>query len=108
MLNNYVQLVVVLFFTTYYLQQAAAVAGVVAGLLIKPGSNVTDFAKLANWYWKSCKFSFIDNVVSWFPTNIVHSMDTANMLQIIVFCVFLGVAMLALGDRVASIAKIFD
>jgi len=94
----------------YYLlsSAAAAVAGVVAGLLIKPGSNVTDFAKLANGTGKAVKFSFIDNVVSWFPTNIVHSMDTANMLQIIVFCVFLGVAMLALGDRVASIAKIFD
>ena len=44
----------------YYLlsSAAAAVAGVVAGLLVKPGSNVTDFAKLANGAGKAVKFSF--------------------------------------------------
>ena len=33
-------------------------------------------------------------------------MANANMLQIIIFCIFLGVALLALGDRVSTIKKL--
>ena len=53
-------------------------------------------------------YSFIDNVISWFPTNIVESMANANMLQIIVFCLFLGVALLALGDKAKTVIRFID
>lgn len=85
----------------------AAVFGTVAALITKPGSNATDFANiLTEEAGKAVEFNFIKNVVSWFPTNIVEAMANANMLQIIIFCIFLGVALLALGDRVSTIKKI--
>ena len=85
----------------------AAVFGTVAALITKPGSNATDFANiLTEEAGKAVEFNFIKNVVSWFPTNIVEAMANANMLQIIIFCIFLGVALLALGDRVSTIKKL--
>ena len=53
-------------------------------------------------------YSFIDNMVAWIPENIVDAMATANMLQIIVFAIFLGVALLSLGDRVGIFIKFMD
>jgi Na+/H+-dicarboxylate symporter len=91
----------------YYLcsTAAAAVLGVTASMITQPGKNITDFASMAGDAADAVEFSFIDNVVSWFPTNIVDAMANANMLQIIVFCLFLGVALLALGDKAATIVK---
>ena len=84
----------------------AAVFGTVAALITKPGQNATDFANiLSGDAGSAVEFNFIKNVVSWFPTNIVEAMANANMLQIIVFCLFLGVALLALGDRVSVIKQ---
>ena len=84
----------------------AAVFGTVAALITKPGSNATDFANvLTEEAGSAVEFNFIKNVVSWFPTNIVESMANANMLQIIIFCIFLGCALLALGDRANVIKK---
>lgn len=92
----------------YVLSSAvAAVFGTVAALITKPGQNATDFANiLTGEAAKAAEFDFIKNVVSWFPTNIIESMANANMLQIIVFCLFLGVALLALGDKVEIVKKL--
>lgn len=94
----------------YYLisTACAAVLGVCAALITQPGKEVTDFMALAGQAAGSVKYNFIDNVVSWFPTNILQSMVEANMLQIIVFCLFLGVALLALGDKVKTIVKFIE
>ena len=76
----------------------AAICGVIGGLIVQPGRGTTEFLATAEAA-EAQSYSFIDNVISWFPTNIVESMANANMLQIIVFCLFLGVALLALGAR---------
>ena len=84
----------------------AAVFGTVAALITKPGSNAKDFANvLTEEAGSAVEFNFIKNVVSWFPTNIVEAMANANMLQIIIFCIFLGCALLALGERANFIKK---
>ena len=92
----------------YYLVSSAAAAafGVVGGLITQPGRSVTDFSWLAAEAAEGSDFSFIDNVVSWFPTNIIQSMANANMLQIIIFCLFLGVALLALGERASGVIRL--
>ncbi|MCD8368992.1 MAG: dicarboxylate/amino acid:cation symporter [Clostridiales bacterium] len=87
---------------------AAAVFGVTAAMITQPGRDVTDFSAMAGEAAESAQFNFIDNVVSWFPTNIVDAMANANMLQIIVFCLFLGVALLALGDKAAHITRFIE
>lgn len=84
-----------------------ALLGVCAGLLTRVGAGTTEFLSTAEAA-EAANYSFIDNVVSWFPTNIVESMVNASMLQIIVFCLFLGVALLALGEKVASVVKFID
>lgn len=89
----------------YYLcsTAAAAVFGVAAALMTQPGREVTDFAAMAGEAAQSAEYNFIANVVTWFPTNIIQSMADANMLQIIVFCLFLGVALLALGEKAKTL-----
>ncbi len=85
----------------------AAIFGMVGGLIVQPGKGVTDLLTGVE-ATEAQEYSFIDNVISWFPTNIVESMVNANMLQIIVFCLFLGVALLALGDKAKTLIKVID
>jgi len=85
----------------------ASVIGVVLGLIFQPGKGTTEFLSSVVAA-EAAQYSFIDNVVSWVPTNIFEAMATANMLQIIMFCLFLGVALLALGDKVSSLVNVID
>lgn len=85
----------------------AAIVGLVTALIVQPGKGTTDFLAGAEAA-EAASYSFINNVVSWFPTNIVESMANANLLQIICFTIFLGVALLALGDRVRTVVKFID
>ncbi len=86
----------------------ASIFGMVGGLIAQPGKGVTDLLTGVEATTEAQEYSFIDNVISWFPTNIVESMANADMLQIIVFCLFLGVALLALGDKAKTLIKVID
>jgi Na+/H+-dicarboxylate symporter len=66
----------------------SAVVGILAGFIIRPGTGTTEFLNTAEVV-ESVPYSFIDNVVSWVPDNVVQAMATANMLQIIFFAIFL-------------------
>jgi len=85
----------------------ASAVGVAAALIVQPGRGTTEFLAPAEAA-EASTYSFIDNVVGCFPTNIVESMYNANLLQIIVFTLFLGISLLALGDRVSGLVKIID
>ena len=93
----------------YYVASSAAasVFGVIGGLITQPGKNITDFA-LVGEAAEAADFSMIDNIISWFPSNIVKAMAEGNMIQIIVFCLFLGVALLALGEKASMVIKFID
>ena len=43
--------------------------------------------------------SVLDTIIDMFPTNVFQSFVNGNMLQIIVFAVFLGIALIMLGDK---------
>lgn len=83
----------------------ATAIGVIAALIVQPGSGTTEFLAEAA---EASTYSFVDNIINWFPTNIVESMYNADLLQIIVFTLFLGVALLALGDRVSGLVRFID
>lgn len=85
----------------------AAGIGVIAGFIVQPGKGTTEFLAGAEAA-ESASYNFIDNVIEWFPTNIVEAMVNANMLQIIVFSLFLGIALLALGKKVEGLVKLID
>lgn len=85
----------------------AAAVGVITALIVKPGQGTTEFlvdAKSAS----SVSYSFVDNIVGWFPTNVFEAFVSGNLLQIIVFCLFLGVALLTLGDKVSGLVGIIE
>lgn len=78
-----------------------------AALIVQPGRGTTEFLA-KNVEVKAASYSFINNVINWFPTNIVESLVKGDMLQIIVFCMFLGIALLALGKRVEKLVQLID
>ena len=84
-----------------------ACIGVLAGFIVQPGRGTTEFLD-ASAEVESVSYSFIDNIISWVPENIVQSMQEANMLQIIIFAIFLGVALLALGQKAELLIKVID
>ena len=84
---------------------AASIFGVIGGMITQPGKNVSDFV-LSGEATEASDFDMVENIISWFPDNIVKAMVDANMIQIIVFCLFLGVALLALGDQASTFVKI--
>ncbi len=85
----------------------SAAVGILAGFIIRPGTGTTEFLNTAEVV-ESVPYSFIDNVVSWVPDNVVQAMATANMLQIIFFAIFLGVALLSLGEKVKPMISLID
>lgn len=84
-----------------------ALVGVVAGVLTGIGSGSREFIDESVPVAKA-SFSFVDNVVAWFPENVVEAMANANMVQIIVFSLFLGVALLSLGEKVRRVTALID
>lgn len=84
----------------------AAAIGIIAGLIFQPGTGTTEFLN-TEAVVESVSYNFIDNVVSWVPDNIIQAMSTANMLQIIFFAIFLGVALLSLGEKVKLLISFF-
>ena len=81
--------------------------GIAAAAAVGLGKGTTEFLDPSAQV-DSVSYNFIDNVISWFPENIVDAMVNANMLQIIVFSLFLGVALLYLGERVARLVTLVD
>lgn len=85
----------------------AATIGIIAGFIFQPGKGTTEFLN-TEAVVESVSYNFIDNVVSWVPDNVVQAMATANMLQIIFFAIFVGVALLSLGEKVKPLISLFD
>ncbi len=93
----------------YYLLTStiAAAIGMIFALITQPGKGTTDFLTGVEAA-QAAEYSFISNIVSWVPTNIVEAMATANMLQIIFFSITFGVALLVIGDKVAPLVSVID
>lgn len=85
---------IIIFLTTTF---AAAMIGLFVGLVIKPGVGfiMSDVGKVVE-----AKAPTINSVIlGFFPTNIMQSFSEANMLQIITFAIFSGIAILLLKDE---------
>jgi Na+/H+-dicarboxylate symporter len=93
----------------YYLitSTLAATIGMIVALVTKPGQEVAGLLDAGAKVEKPA-FNLLENAISWFPTNPIEAMATANMLQIIVFALFLGCALLALGDKVKGLTNLID
>ncbi|WP_422448683.1 dicarboxylate/amino acid:cation symporter [Thermoanaerobacterium sp. DL9XJH110] len=93
---------------TYYLTTTAfaVTLGLILGNILNPGlgMKLPPDAKVD----VSQAPSIIDTLLNIVPTNPVKAMVEANMLQIIVFAIFLGIAITFIGDKGKPVLTFFD
>ncbi|WP_016838187.1 dicarboxylate/amino acid:cation symporter [Ureibacillus thermosphaericus] len=95
-------------FAYYLITTAIAVLiGLILANIFKPGSglNLTISEEAAD---PKEVPGVIDTLLNIIPTNPIQSMVDANMLQIIFFALFLGVAIALVGDRAKPVYDFFD
>ena len=91
---------VVLYFLT------TIVIGLVFGNLVNPGAGMNIPGDLQATARQAKPLT--DVILDIFPSNPIASMVNANMLQIIVFALFIGVACLLAGERGKKISDFFE
>lgn len=95
-------------FAYYLITTAIAVLiGLILANIFKPGSglNLTISEEAAE---PKEVPGAIDTLLNIIPTNPIQSLVDANMLQIIFFALFLGVAIALVGDRAKPVYDFFD
>ncbi|WP_028219788.1 C4-dicarboxylate transporter DctA [Paraburkholderia oxyphila] len=89
----------------------ALVMGLVVANLTRPGVGVTvgSLSKTAAvGLSKPVAISWADTLVAIFPDNAVKAFANGDLLQIIIFSIFLGCALSMLGERGKPIEEFFD
>ena len=76
----------------------STVIGLLVASVINPGKGFDMNALGESAYEAKEMPSVIDTIVNMFPTNIFKAFVDGNMLQIIVFAIFLGVALITMGE----------
>ena len=82
-----------------------------SAIYIGPGKQETTHIKEAVSslaVHKQFSFNFVENIVNWFPRNIIESMSNGNILQIIIFAIVMGIALIALGERGKKLVDLFN
>ena len=79
----------------------AATIGVILGNLIQPGAGLAQGGLKAPEVAKSPSWG--EFFVNLFPSNPISAMSSTNMLQIIIFALFFGVALSMAGDRAKAL-----
>ena len=87
----------------------AASVGLVVANMFHPGTGL-DMSSLVSTtsYEAQSMPSITETISDMFPSNIISSMAEGNLMQIIIFSVFLGIAIVFLGDRAAGAKKAFE
>ena len=85
----------------YAVTSAISVAiGLAVANVINPGKGFDMSALTGTTAYEAQEMpSVLDTIIDMFPTNVFQSFVNSNMLQIIVFSVFLGVALIMLEDK---------
>lgn len=83
----------------YVLSSIIAVCfGTLLGLLIKPGLDAQGLLGLANEVTYN-KYSAVDTILAWIPSNVVNSMANMDMIPVIFFAIFFGVCLIIIGEK---------
>ncbi len=86
----------------------AAVSGVVWAYIIEPGAGILLAEKAA---FSTKDVSVVNSLVNWFPDNVFGSLSNFNILQLIIFSLFLGFAIAFLpaeSDARRALGKFFE
>ncbi|HCO97569.1 MAG TPA: dicarboxylate/amino acid:cation symporter [Pseudothermotoga sp.] len=92
----------------YYLLTTAlaVIIGLIMGNLMQPGSGLTLPTDAQVTAAKPP--SLVSVLLNMVPTNPIKAMVDANMLQIIVFSIFVGIAITLVGERAKVVFNFFD
>ncbi|WP_116473014.1 dicarboxylate/amino acid:cation symporter [Zobellella maritima] len=89
----------------------ATLIGVSMALLLSPGKSSTaldGMNAVVEAADPTAGFSFIDNLVQWVPNNPIAAMAEGSMLQIIIFSIIMGLALVSLGERGKPLVTLFQ
>ena len=94
----------------FYLTTTAVAVSLALGVgnIINPGKGLvlTGMTNQSVTIGKSK--DFIDIILDMIPINPIQSLATGNMLQIIVFAIFVGIAISLLGEKTKELKKIIE
>lgn len=81
--------------------------GIAAALVIQPGTPNLLGEGVAEEYQPPEAVPVMDTLVNIIPENPIQAMANMEMLQIIAFAIFVGLAMAVLGDKVTTVKSFF-
>lgn len=85
----------------------AGTIGLIMVNIIKPGANFAMEIPEGTMTGESAP-NIVELLVNAVPTNVVEALANADMLQIIVFAIFFGIGLLALGEKAKPIINAFS
>ncbi len=85
----------------------AVTIAITVATLVQPGSFMTLGSETLAFEAKEAP-AMVQVFIDMIPTNPVKSMADANMLQIIVFALFMGSAITILGDKAKRVKELFE
>ena len=94
---------ILLFYALFSL--IAAALGVGLGLLVGPGREAVGLLD-AGAKVEVPSLNIGETLVGWFPQNPVEAFAQGNMLQVIVFALFVGIGLLAVGKKAESLVRL--
>lgn len=86
----------------------AAFFGVATALVIRPGLGLEGILGTTASDVVAKKYSLVDTVLNWIPTNPVAAMANMETIQIIFFALITGIALLCLKDKVQPAIRFFS
>ena len=96
-------------FLFFFVTSAISVVfGLIVTMLLKPGAGFTMEELSAASYEATAEINVLDSITNMFPVNIFASLTSGDMMQIIVFAIFAGIAMIILGEKVKVFASFID
>lgn len=104
----------------YLVTTAVAITlAIVIALIFKPGEGQSELlnseevseyrsTELEGETGAAVEQTFDQTLIDIIPTNIFDAMATDNMLQVIAFAIFIGIAMIAVKDKIGGVVKLFE
>ncbi|CAM5220347.1 Na+/H+-dicarboxylate symporter OS=Ureibacillus acetophenoni OX=614649 GN=SAMN05877842_1071 PE=4 SV=1 [Ureibacillus acetophenoni] len=95
-------------FVYYIVTTAIAVTiGLVLANIFRPGSGL-DMTLSSDTAEPTATPNVVDTILGIIPTNPIASLVETNMLQIIFFAIFIGIAIAMLGEKAKTVYNFFD
>lgn len=86
----------------------AIVTGIVVANIVQPGAGVVLSGEVVGTIEAKQFPGFLNTIISLIPNNVVKSMANGELLPLIVFSVFFGFCLTAMGEKGKPLAKLVD